>query len=107
MANKVVQELMEFVEAHGQSRLTHTECRIIPLVADGLDNQAIASHLGITYNGVYTHVCSIFSKLGINNRTMLARMYWFNEIIELSEFRLLIPALDKAIQEVTGAKNAS
>lgn len=107
MGAKVSQALLDFAIAHGRSRLTPAECRVIPFVAEGLGSRAIAQRLGVKYNTVYTHLYSIYSKLGIKWRTELARMYWNNEIVELSEFRLLIPALDKAIQEVTGGRNAS
>jgi DNA-binding NarL/FixJ family response regulator len=52
--------------------LTEQELRVLKLVAEGLDNSAIAVSLGVSRNTVKTHVHNIFSKLGVSDRTQAA-----------------------------------
>ncbi|MCJ7513733.1 MAG: response regulator transcription factor [Anaerolineales bacterium] len=52
--------------------LTEQETRVLRLVAEGLDNNAIAASLGVSRNTVKTHVHNIFSKLGVSDRTQAA-----------------------------------
>ena len=64
-------------EDRGYSRrsandLTEQELRVLKLVAEGLDNSAIAASLGVSRNTVKTHVHNIFSKLGVSDRTQAA-----------------------------------
>jgi DNA-binding NarL/FixJ family response regulator len=64
-------------EERGYSRrsandLTEQELRVLRLVAEGLDNSAIAAALGVSRNTVKTHVHNIFSKLGVSDRTQAA-----------------------------------
>ena len=42
------------------------------LVADGLANKQIARHLGITERTVKAHLTSIFSTIGVTDRTQAA-----------------------------------
>jgi DNA-binding CsgD family transcriptional regulator len=48
--------------------LTPREEQILRLVAEGLDNQAIARCLGISICTVKIHLANIFEKLGVNRR---------------------------------------
>jgi DNA-binding NarL/FixJ family response regulator len=48
--------------------LTARENEVLERVAQGLDNAAIASHLGISEKTVRNQVSIIFSKLGVNSR---------------------------------------
>ena len=48
--------------------LTRRETEILKLLAQGLTNQGIAEHAGISEATIRTHVGNIFGKLGINNR---------------------------------------
>jgi len=48
--------------------LTAREGEVLRLVAQGLDNQAIASRLKISDKTVRNHVSIIFSKLGVSSR---------------------------------------
>ena len=49
--------------------LTSREIEVLRLVADGLDNKAIALHLQISQHTVKFHISSIFSKLDVSSRT--------------------------------------
>jgi DNA-binding NarL/FixJ family response regulator len=52
--------------------LTPQEVRILTLVAEGLDNNAIAELLSISRNTVKSHVHSVLAKLGVSDRTQAA-----------------------------------
>ncbi|MGW9032785.1 response regulator transcription factor [Streptomyces sp. NPDC055722] len=54
--------------------LTESERKLIPLVADGLTNRAIAERLYASVHTVNTHMKHIFTKLGINTRVELTRL---------------------------------
>jgi DNA-binding NarL/FixJ family response regulator len=49
--------------------LTNSELRVLSLLADGLDNAAIARQLVVTKRTVQNHVSNIYGKLGLNSRT--------------------------------------
>ncbi len=59
------------------SRLTKRELEIARLVALGLRNKEISEDLNIREVTVKTHLTNIFQKLGVQNRTALARMMDF------------------------------
>jgi len=52
--------------------LTPQQLRVLTLIAEGLDNDAIAQTLTISRNTVKTHVREIFQKLGVSDRTRAA-----------------------------------
>jgi DNA-binding NarL/FixJ family response regulator len=52
--------------------LTGAEKRVLRLLADGMDNEAIAAALSLSINTVKTHVRHIFEKLHISDRTQAA-----------------------------------
>ncbi|GGN10768.1 hypothetical protein GCM10011609_58260 [Lentzea pudingi] len=52
--------------------LTGTEVRVARLVARGLTNKAIATHLTLSPNTIGTHVRNAFTKLQVTNRVELA-----------------------------------
>ncbi len=52
-----------------ESPLTPREMEILQLLADGLDNSAIAQKLVITKRTVQNHISNIYSKLGVESRT--------------------------------------
>lgn len=52
--------------------LTDREREIVALVADGLDNQAIARRLYLSEGTVRNHISTILSKTNLANRTQLA-----------------------------------
>ena len=52
--------------------LTDREREIVALVADGLDNQAIARRLYLSEGTVRNHISAILSKTNLANRTQLA-----------------------------------
>lgn len=51
--------------------LTAAECRVVDLVASGLGNRDIATHLQIAEKTVRNHINHIFSKLGVGERPQL------------------------------------
>ena len=52
--------------------LTDREREIVALVADGLDNQAIARRLHLSEGTVRNHISAILAKTNLANRTQLA-----------------------------------
>lgn len=58
----------------GWDGLTDTERRVAQLAADGLTNPQIADHLVVGRETVKSHMASILRKLGVRNRTELARL---------------------------------
>ena len=55
-----------------QDQLSDREREVLVLVADGLANKQIARHLGITERTVKAHLTSIFSTIGVTDRTQAA-----------------------------------
>ncbi|MEU9450084.1 AAA family ATPase [Streptomyces sp. NPDC048277] len=62
------------VSPPGWGSLTESERKLIPLVADGLTNRAVADRLHVSVHTVNTHMRHIFTKLGINTRVELTRL---------------------------------
>jgi DNA-binding NarL/FixJ family response regulator len=56
----------------GMRPLTRQELRVLALIVQGLDNEAIAEELVISRNTVKTHVRKILRKLGVADRTQAA-----------------------------------
>jgi DNA-binding NarL/FixJ family response regulator len=54
--------------------LTHAECRVAALVAQGKKNREVAAQLFTTVSTVEAHLTRIYRKLGIRSRTELARL---------------------------------
>jgi DNA-binding CsgD family transcriptional regulator len=54
--------------------LTRREREVVELVIEGLLDKEIAQRLGISYTTVRTHVDRSFQKLGVSNRSRLARI---------------------------------
>lgn len=61
--------LREPLEAAPGANLTARERDVLPLLAAGLTNKAIARELGLTEGTVRVYVSGIFAKLGVANRT--------------------------------------
>lgn len=59
---------------HALNRLTKREREVVRLVAEGLLDKEIAERLGISYTTVRTHLDRSFQKLGVGNRSRLARI---------------------------------
>lgn len=55
-------------------QLSPAERRVAELVADGLTNREIGERLHIARRTVETHIVHSFQKLGVQNRTQLARL---------------------------------
>ncbi|MEU9379574.1 AAA family ATPase [Streptomyces sp. NPDC048279] len=58
----------------GWQDLTESERNLVPLVAEGLTNRAVADRLYVSVHTVNTHMKHIFTKLGINSRVELTRL---------------------------------
>jgi DNA-binding CsgD family transcriptional regulator len=56
------------------SELTHQELEVARLVAQGLSNREAAARLFVSQRTVEFHLRNVFTKLGINSRTRLARL---------------------------------
>ncbi|MBN1428944.1 MAG: response regulator transcription factor [Anaerolineae bacterium] len=56
------------LEETSKSGLTPREIEILSLLAEGLDNAAIAEHLTLTKRTVQNHISNIYSKLGVDSR---------------------------------------
>ena len=52
--------------------LTQQEKRVLILLSSGLNNQQIATKLGISINTTKVHVCSILQKMNVEDRTQAA-----------------------------------
>jgi len=67
------------------ANLSERELDVMRLVARGLTNHAIASHLMVSENTVRTHVSNILAKLDLRDRTQAALLALQNHLISLSE----------------------
>ena len=66
--------LAAMVHRHAHTEaLSERESEVMELVAEGLTNREIAEKLYISENTVKKHISNIMSKLGLENRTQLAR----------------------------------
>jgi len=73
VASSLLTELAKMVRrseqgADGVGALSRREREVLSLVAEGLNNRAIASRLYISENTVKNHVRNIHEKLGVHNR---------------------------------------
>lgn len=59
----------------GLMGLTPRESQILALLQHGHSNQEIAGRMGVTAGTVKTYLKSIYSKLGVQNRTQAALSY--------------------------------
>lgn len=55
--------------------LTRREREVARLIADGLANKDVAARLGMSEGTVKIHLHSIYSKLGVDNRTAVAILF--------------------------------
>lgn len=65
------------------SVLTNREIEIIKLLSDGLSNQKVAGHLGISHRTVDTHRTNIMQKVKVKNVAELVKYAILNKLIEL------------------------
>ena len=63
--------MIKKVSTQGKIALTERENEIARLAALGLSNKEIGKRLYISENTVKTQLKSVFTKLGINSRTLL------------------------------------
>ncbi len=65
--------------------LTPSETEVLRLLAQGLDNAAIAQHLVVTKRTVQNHVSNIYGKLGVASRTEAALMAIRHGLVHIPE----------------------
>ncbi|TDC41146.1 LuxR family transcriptional regulator [Micromonospora sp. KC213] len=73
-AREALTDLGEQVLAPAHARLTPAEWRVARLAAEGRANHEIAQDLHVTPKTVETHLSSVYRKLGVRNRTAMARV---------------------------------
>ena len=81
-----------------QPQLSPREVEVIQLVADGLTDKEIATHLQITPRTVSEHINNIRDKLGASNRTSAVYLYFYRA---LGQRKQHAPAAAPAQQEHT------
>jgi DNA-binding CsgD family transcriptional regulator len=59
---------------HGWASLSPVERQVVELASHGLDNPSIARKLFMSRNAVKAHLSHAYAKLGVANRTELARL---------------------------------
>jgi DNA-binding NarL/FixJ family response regulator len=69
LAPSVAARLVERMRGTADERLSEREIEILQLVAQGLNNKAIAKELLISESTVKAHMLHIFEKLGVTDRT--------------------------------------
>ncbi|HJN39019.1 MAG TPA: response regulator transcription factor [Chloroflexota bacterium] len=65
----------------GHTTLTNREMEILKIIAEGLNNRAIATQLVITEQTVKGHVSNILSKLHLADRTQAAVYAWREGVV--------------------------
>lgn len=65
--------------------LTEREREVLLLIARGLTNHAISSHLMVSENTVRTHVSNVLAKLSVRDRTQAALLALQFQLLPLSE----------------------
>lgn len=68
LAPSVASRLVDRVRVPEREQLTPRELQILALVADGTTNRRIGEHLHLSEATVKTHLLSIYSTLGVNDR---------------------------------------
>lgn len=82
--NEPVSRARPFARPTGAARvertvkLTKREMEVLPLIAEGRQNKAIADALGLSEHTVKLHTHNIFQKLRVSNRTSAADWYRSN-----------------------------
>jgi DNA-binding CsgD family transcriptional regulator len=59
----------------GWDAVTEAELAVVKLVTEGLTNRRVAEQLYLSTHTVNTHVRNVFTKLGVNSRLELIRLY--------------------------------
>jgi DNA-binding CsgD family transcriptional regulator len=58
----------------GWAALTEAEVRVAGLIGEGHTNKSAAAQLNLSANTVGTHLCSVFTKLGVSSRVQLTNV---------------------------------
>jgi two-component system, NarL family, response regulator DegU len=72
-----------FLQHGREERLTMRELEVLQLIAKGLSNQEIASHLFLSEKTVKNHLTNIFRKIDVNDRTQAVLYAIKNKIVVL------------------------
>lgn len=60
----------------GIEGLTARELEVLELVAEPRANAEVADALGISIRTVEGHLCLVYRKLGVRNRTAASKIWW-------------------------------
>jgi DNA-binding NarL/FixJ family response regulator len=80
-----VQSALPHVEEIPGNPLTRREIEVLCLLAEGLDNPAIAQQLVVTTRTIQNHVSNIYSKLGIKSRTEAVLYAIRHELVNIKQ----------------------
>jgi DNA-binding NarL/FixJ family response regulator len=64
--------------------LTSRELEVLRLVAEGYTNGRVAAALGVSEQTVKFHLCNIYRKLGVGNRTEATRHAYLHSLVDQS-----------------------
>ena len=73
------------------SRLTRREREVLLLMAEGLDQRAVAARLVLSPKTVATHIEHILDKLGVHSRAQAVVLAYRSELVDRSEPVSLVP----------------
>jgi DNA-binding NarL/FixJ family response regulator len=73
------------VEREALGRLTQREREVLRLMAEGLDNQALADRLFVGVETVRTHVARLLRKLGVDSRLQAILLAYRHGVASLSD----------------------
>jgi two-component system, NarL family, response regulator LiaR len=85
IASRVLREVVEPQRDTDRETLTPRETDVLRLLGKGLANKRIALELGISERTVKTHVSSIFTKLGVTDRTQAALYAVRERLVPIAE----------------------
>ncbi len=85
VAGQIVRRAVGEVSISSPFPLTMREVDVLRLLAQGLDNDAIAERLALTKRTVQNHVSAIYGKLGITTRTEAVLYAIQHQLVELPQ----------------------
>jgi DNA-binding NarL/FixJ family response regulator len=79
-----------------QRPLTQKEEEVFRLVAVGLTNEQISTHIETGIDNVKSHIRSIFGKVGATSRTQAVSLGFRKELLDREDIDDLAKSLDKS-----------
>ncbi|PAY24326.1 helix-turn-helix transcriptional regulator [Dietzia natronolimnaea] len=89
--------LIRIQQAEGDDHLTPRELDVVGLLSRGWTNDEIAAALGISVRTTRTHVESALMKVGVPNRTALAREALLRDLDSLDAIRCVAQARPRSL----------